>query len=325
MLLSVTLGIGTVAASGNEWLDNNKSELSAHRGAHVAAPENSVAAIKWAGLLGYGFIEIDIQITKDGYYVLMHDATIDRTTTGTGRVDSLTLEEIKSYFLINEDGTETDYQVPTLSEALDTAREYGIGINFDGSKGDWGNKQFVDGIMDEAEKAGVLNHSFFVLSNKEIRDQFNDWYPEATVTFLGNALQNLEKDIEELKNYNSAIYTTSINNIDEEAAERIDKEGIKVHVYQVNTAETYKKALKIQPRLMETDVIVPGGADKLELTVNNLQKDNVIKNDQTGHELKMHLMVINHFDKQGEAKKAFKHMENFKELIKLKKNQELIP
>src|SRR5690625_886181 len=325
MLLSFTLGIGAVAASTNEWLHNNETELSAHRGAHVVAPENSAEAIKWAGLLGYGFVEIDIQTTKDGHYVLMHDSTIDRTTTGTGRIDNLTLEEIKSYSLINEDGTETNYKVPTLSEALNAASEYGVGVNFDGSKGDWSNRQFVDDIMDEAEKAGVLNNSFFVLSDKEIRDQFNDWYPDATVTFLGNASQNVDEDIEELKKYNSAIYTTSIHNIDEEAVEKIDEEDFKLHVYQVNTAELYKKAINLQPRLIETDVIVPGGADVLEVSVNNLQKDGVIESNQTAHKLKIHLTVVNHFEKQDEDRKVVKHMKNFKELIKHKKNQELIP
>lgn len=325
MLLSFALGISTVVASTNEWLHNNETELSAHRGAHVVAPENSVEAIKWAGLLGYGFVEIDIQTTKDGHYVLMHDSTIDRTTTGTGRIDNLTLEEIKSYSLINEDGTETNYKVPTLSEALNAASEYGVGVNFDGSKGDWSNKQFVDDIMDEAEKTGVLRNSFFVLSDKDIRDQFNDWYPDATVTFLGNASENLEEDIEELKKYNSAIYTTSIHNIDEEAAERIDDEDFKLHVYQVNTAELYKKAMNIQPRLIETDVIVPGGADMLEVSVNNLQKDGIIESNQTAHKLKIHLTVVNHFEKQEEDRKVVKHMKNFKELIKHKKNQELIP
>ena len=46
-----------------------------------------------------------------------------------------------------------------------------VGINFDGSKGEWADKEFVEGIMEEAENAKVLNHSFFVLSNDDIRNQ----------------------------------------------------------------------------------------------------------------------------------------------------------
>ena len=88
---------------------------------------------------------------------------------------------------------------------LEEADKYNIGINFDGSKGEWADKEFVDGIMEEAEEAEILNHSFFVLSNDDTRNQFNEWYPEATVTFLGNVLKNAEADIEELNQYDNAI------------------------------------------------------------------------------------------------------------------------
>src|SRR5699024_5182372 len=301
------------------------TELSAHRGAHVVAPENSAEAIKWAGLLEYGFVEIDIQTTKDGHYVLMHDSTIDRTTTGSGKVADLTLEEMKSVSLVNEDGTKTNYKVPTLSEALEVAHEYGVGVNFDGSKGDWDDKQFVDGIMDKAREIGVLDYSFFVLSNQEIRDQFNVWYPDATVTFLGNASEYVEEDIEELKKYNSAIYTTSIHNVDEKSAEKIDDADFKMHVYKVNKAELYEKVLNIEPRLAETDVLVPGGADKLKDSVHKLQEDGVIGSDQAAHDLKLHLTAVNHFEEKEEAEKVVKHMNGFKELIEHHNDNGSIP
>ncbi|WP_191090848.1 glycerophosphodiester phosphodiesterase [Niallia endozanthoxylica] len=257
-VLATSLFAGAASAAPNDnWLKSSKTELSAHRGAQVAAPENTLEAITQAGLLGYGFVEIDVQRTKDGQYILMHDKTVDRTTTGTGEVKNLTLEEIQRFAIEDKAGNVTDYKVPTLEEVLDEAHKYKIGINFDGSKGDWHDKEFVDDIMEEAEEAKVLNHSFFVLSNDDIRNQFNEWYPEATVTFLGNALKNVDADIEELKQYDNAIYTTSIKNVDAETAKKIRKAGLKLHVYSVNTAETYAKAKSIHPRLIETDVIVP--------------------------------------------------------------------
>lgn len=264
-LLGVMLMVGTSSLFGNtagaapndNWLNSNKTELSAHRGAQVAAPENTLASISQAGTLGYGFVEIDVQRTKDGHFVLMHDKTIDRTTTGTGQVSDLTLKEIQGYAIEDKKGNVTSYKVPTLDEVLVEAQKYNLGINFDGSKGNWEDRDFVDGIMEEAKRAKVLNHSFFVLSNASIRDQFNKWYPEATVTFLGNALKNVDGDIKELKKYKNAIYTTSIQNVDEETAKKIKNEGLKLHIYSVNTAETHAKAKKIHPRLIETDVIVP--------------------------------------------------------------------
>ena len=250
-------GSAASAAPNDNWLHSNKTELSAHRGAQVAAPENTLESITQAGLLGYGIVEIDVQKTKVDQYILMHDQTVDRTTTGSGKVENLTLQEIQSFAIEDKQGNVTNYKVPTLHEVLEEANKYNIGINFDGSKGDWDDKEFVDGVMGEARETKVLNHSFFVLSNTSIRDQFNSWYPKATVTFLGNALKNVDADINELQKYENAIYSTSINNVDEETAKKIKKTGLKLHVYSVNTAETYEKAKKIHPRLIETDVIVP--------------------------------------------------------------------
>lgn len=257
MVVVFLFGSVTSAAPNDNWLRSNKTELSAHRGAQVAAPENTLEAITQAGLLGYGFVEIDVQRTKDGHYVLMHDQTVDRTTTGSGKVEELTLKEIQSFAIKDKDGNVTKHKVPTLDEVLEEAHKYNLGVNFDGSKGNWEDKEFVDGIMTQADEANVLNHSFFVLSDKKVRDQFHAWYPEATVTFLGNALKNVDADIKELKKYKSALYTTSIDNVDKKAAQKIRRAKLKLHVYNVNSTEAYKKAKKLRPRLIETDVIVP--------------------------------------------------------------------
>lgn len=77
------------------------------------------------------------------------------------------------------------------------------------------------------------------------------------MTFLGNALKNVDADIKELKKYKSALYTTSIDNVDKKAAQNIRRAKLKLHVYNVNSTEAYKKAKKLHPRLIETDVIVP--------------------------------------------------------------------
>lgn len=312
-----------VNASSVEWLDEDISELSAHRAAHVVAPENSAEAIKQAGLLDYGFVEIDIQETKDNHYVLMHDSTIDRTTTGTGEVEDLTLKEIKSESMINENEKETNYDVPTLKEALETAEEYNVGVNFDGSKGDWDDKDFVDGIMSEVEEENLLNQSFFVLSDQDIRDQFNDWYPKATVTFLGDASKDLDEDIKELKKYDNSLYTTSIHNIDKEAAEKIEEEDLALHVYQVNSAEQYSKAKKLEPepRIIETDVLVPDGTTKLKAVVDRLHEEKGIEKNSVTHDLKMHLTSIEHFEDEGDAQKVVKHTKGLKKLLKHKKNE----
>ncbi|MFE9647276.1 glycerophosphodiester phosphodiesterase family protein [Streptomyces sp. NPDC006365] len=83
-----------------------------HRGAPDIAPENTIASLEAAADAGADWVETDVQFTKDGRPVIMHDATVDRTTNGTGRVDELTAEEISG---LTVDG---GGRVPTLEQAL---------------------------------------------------------------------------------------------------------------------------------------------------------------------------------------------------------------
>lgn len=74
---------------------NGPVMIIAHRGCHVEAPENSIAAFKRCMYIGIDVVETDVQHTKDGVMVLMHDLTVDRTTNGTGKVSDFALAELK--------------------------------------------------------------------------------------------------------------------------------------------------------------------------------------------------------------------------------------
>ena len=69
--------------------------ICAHRGAMNTHPENTIPAFQEAIRLGAHMIEFDVQLSKDGYLVLMHDTTLDRTTNGSGEVKNKTIKEIK--------------------------------------------------------------------------------------------------------------------------------------------------------------------------------------------------------------------------------------
>jgi glycerophosphoryl diester phosphodiesterase len=105
--------------------------IIAHRGACLAAPENTVPAILRAAELGADLAEVDAQLTADGQVVLMHDATVARTTSGRGRVGELTcaqLRELDAGYARFFGGQWRGAQVPTLAEALVAAKEHGIGL-----------------------------------------------------------------------------------------------------------------------------------------------------------------------------------------------------
>lgn len=95
--------------------------VASHRATHNDVPENSLAAFRASIELGVDIIETDIRATKDGVLVLLHDKTVDRTTNGKGRVDSLSFDEIRKLRL-KHNGTLTNEQVPTFEEALKLTR-----------------------------------------------------------------------------------------------------------------------------------------------------------------------------------------------------------
>lgn len=97
--------------------------ISAHRAQSAEdQPENSLAAIEATGRAIPGAIlEIDAVLTRDGKLVLMHDETMERTSTGTGRVADLTFVEVREARLEATNGDVTDAPPPTLREALDAA------------------------------------------------------------------------------------------------------------------------------------------------------------------------------------------------------------
>lgn len=105
---------------------DNKSEyvwVASHRGDWIYAPENSTTALEHAIFFGSDLIETDVRLTKDGKIIMMHDATVDRTTNGKGNIADLTLAEIKELRLRNNFGGLTDLKVPTLEEYIELAKD----------------------------------------------------------------------------------------------------------------------------------------------------------------------------------------------------------
>ncbi len=97
----------------------------AHQGGEGLRPSNTLAAFDNAMTLGVDVLEMDIHQTQDGVIVLMHDATVDRTTDGSGAIKEMSFAEIRAldagYYWTNDDGATYPYrgqgiQVPTLEE-----------------------------------------------------------------------------------------------------------------------------------------------------------------------------------------------------------------
>lgn len=97
--------------------------ISGHRGtAELGLPENAIASMHAVLQHTPAFFEIDPRLTKDSVVVLLHDATLDRTTDGSGKVADYTWAELQKLRLRDRDGNLTEHRIPTLSEAIRWAK-----------------------------------------------------------------------------------------------------------------------------------------------------------------------------------------------------------
>lgn len=125
-------------------------------------PENSISAVKAAIASGAEALECDTHRTKDGQIVICHDLSINRTTTGTGDIPSLTLEQIKSYKLLDRNGNPTNETMPTLEEFLKACRGK-IYVDLDYSPRTASTAE----VMAVVEKLGMMEQVWFYCNSVE--------------------------------------------------------------------------------------------------------------------------------------------------------------
>lgn len=109
----------------NYWtLSEDNIFVAAHRGFSEKYPENTIPAFQAAIDLNVDQLEIDVRVTKDDQLVVIHDATVDRTTNGTGKVCDYTLEELRRLDAGSWKGEEfKGLQIPTLIEFMDLVKD----------------------------------------------------------------------------------------------------------------------------------------------------------------------------------------------------------
>jgi len=144
-------------AQANPWLERTELNI-AHQGGEIEAPSNTMFALKTAVTKGADVLEIDVHMTSDGEIVVIHDATVDRTTDGTGQVDEMTLEDV---------------------QALDAAHWFvpGCGTCHDRSAGEYAYRGYATGdrkIPSKLRKRGIRPADFTIPTLRDVLATFPD-------------------------------------------------------------------------------------------------------------------------------------------------------
>jgi len=176
--------------------DGELPKLVGHRGALEVAPENTLASFRRAVDDGVDVVEMDVRLSADGYVVVMHDGTVDRTTDGTGVVSEMSLAVLKgldagSWF----DARYAGERIPTLAEVLAWARGK-VGLMLELKYHPYGSfdPALVPKVLDLIARAGVSEQVVFISYQPAALQQVRAQAPDFSVghlTFLDRRLNRM--------------------------------------------------------------------------------------------------------------------------------------
>lgn len=165
--------------------------------------------------MGVDIIELDVRMSKDGVPVIIHDLTLERTTTGKGNVADWTLDSLKTLYLKDATGVTTQERIPTLEEALNLTKDKII-VYLDKSV------DKVEKLLPILQKTGTLNQAMFVLdfTYEKAKSQFGIYLDSVIyVPVIADGMTNLDTYIDEyqtklrpiafqfrMKSYDGAAY-----------------------------------------------------------------------------------------------------------------------
>jgi len=247
------------AASALVASKNGAVLVAAHRGGYAddkanAAPENSVANVQLAIRKGYDVFETDIQRTSDGVFVIVHDATLDRETNGTGAASDLTLAELKALKKRYRDGTLSGERVATLEELLIAGKGK---ILF--------KPDLKPGIIKHFEQLATLISKLQMTDQVFLRTGFGDaktiqacfenGCPEVEVMFKTKSVEQVKSIVQRFHPKTIQIDLAkgeSVSSAKADAIREAVKKGVLVETHVYGSSEQSQKLVELGVRMFHT-------------------------------------------------------------------------
>ncbi|KON85439.1 glycerophosphodiester phosphodiesterase [Sporosarcina globispora] len=212
----------------------------AHRGATGYAPENTIAGFDLAVDMKADYIEIDVQRSKDGELVVIHDTTVDRTTDGTGKVGDLTFDYLRSLDAGSWKGEQfAGESIPTFEEILDRYHgKVGILIELKAPELYPGmEKQVADALkarnLDNPQNEKIIIQSFNFESMKKM-DQLLPKVPIGVLT--SNRADTTAEALQEFSAY-ADWFNPSYGIVTEELVNQVHSHGMQIGSWTVRSQE----------------------------------------------------------------------------------------
>jgi glycerophosphoryl diester phosphodiesterase len=220
--------------------------VTAHRGFSGKAPENTLAAFRTAIEAGCDMIELDVHLTRDGEVVVIHDDTLERTTSGRGTVAGKTLAELRgldagAWF----DSRFSGERIPALAEVLALARGR-IRINIELKRGKnfpYTMEELADRTLSVVETAGMVDRVLFSSFAPAAVDRIRVRNPLLSVALIVEKPWRKPEEAGGGKIYPVLNCRTTVLN--GENIRRAHARGIRVHVWTVNTEQEMARFISL--------------------------------------------------------------------------------
>ncbi len=218
--------------------------LCAHRGFSAVAPENSLAALGAAIALGAGEVEFDLWWTKDGEIVSLHDPTLDRVSTGTGKVYDHTLAELRKYdFGVKKSEHFKDMRIMLFEELLAKFSCHTImNIHVKSLLDKPWKEEYLKKVVDLIYSYDAQDHVYFMTENAVLQDQLARLAPEIP-RCMGHDGRYADKIVERALEHGCKMVQLFKPYFDQSTVDRAHKAGLRVNVFWADDPAEAKKFL----------------------------------------------------------------------------------
>ena len=219
--------------------------IVAHRGNAGECPENTLASFQSAVAAGADMLELDVQPCRDGLLVVMHDATVDRTTNGRGRVAELPLGDLRLLDAGNWFAPQfTAERIPLFEEVLDIVpRHVGLNIHLKwfGDAADPECEPFDRTVLDLVVGRDLVNRSLLVTHLPEQIARLQDWEPLAECVLLPGP--DTRDYVQDLLDLHLRVAQPRRSQLSAEWVARLHEAGLVGHVFHANTEQDMRACI----------------------------------------------------------------------------------
>lgn len=220
-----------------------ETKVWAHRGASGYAPENTIEAFKLAAEMNADGVELDVQLTKDGELVVIHDEKIDRTSNEEGFVKDYTLSELKSFNFNNGNEKYPEAKIPTLKEVYELLKPYNMKINVELKTGIFFYEGIEEKVLKLAEEMNMKDRIIYSSFNHYSVMKIKELDKEAETGLLyADGWIDVVEYAERLKV--NALHPAKYNIQYDNFIEKCKEHKIKLHIWTVNDEDEMKYLAK---------------------------------------------------------------------------------